>query len=475
MDPKFVESDLDLLPVVGAATDHELSILTSMLRRAWGCWLGDGCQDPVEIANEFQLLGGNSIANKLRGHGVKYVEILSDVAKEIGARVKGGADIAEAEWLLVLEVIAKARKKLKAKQKVAFEKELERIVGGRPGRPVWVTLRNDEITPRLHHQIIKLVLAHVVEAMDLAEKSQFYVYLVTGASVTVAPASGPLGAAITGAIAALLAGIFRGIWNLPGPAFSATIPAVFLVACIRSRLASKTTGITEEPEAERRGDLSPAVAGASSTAPSRKAAPVSRTAPSQGNETERKIVKLLLDPPKLWAPEDLLAGTPEVPRKKGVYAWYFDALPGCLHDGDYLHVDWWTVLYVGVAGQDTSSKATLHSRIIEKHLGNNADMSTLRKSLGCLLRQKLGLIPEMKGNEHARSFWWGRSGERRLTDWITEHASIAWVLDDEPWKLEKAVLELYGRTLPLNIRKNRANRFRQLLERLRTAAKNEAW
>ena len=53
------------------------------------------------IINEFQLYGGNTIANKLRGHGVPYREILEDVCDrlKVNYNKKLSTELLEAELL----------------------------------------------------------------------------------------------------------------------------------------------------------------------------------------------------------------------------------------------------------------------------------------------------------------------------------------------------------------------------------------
>jgi hypothetical protein len=65
--------------------------------------------------------------------------------------------------------------------------------------------------------------------------------------------------------------------------------------------------------------------------------------------------------------------------------------------------------------------------------------------------------------------WFGEDGKRKLTQWMVEHAKIAWMTDKRPREIEAKIFATYGYALPLNIshgnRKN--NPFADRLSELR--------
>src|SRR4051812_44466602 len=97
---EFARTDRDLFNVVSSATADETALLVQMLRRAASCWVGKSCNDPSRIADEIQRLGGNSIANRLRGHGVRYIEIARDVGHAVGADLPPTDEVAAIEWAI---------------------------------------------------------------------------------------------------------------------------------------------------------------------------------------------------------------------------------------------------------------------------------------------------------------------------------------------------------------------------------------
>jgi hypothetical protein len=104
----------------------------------------------------------------------------------------------------------------------------------------------------------------------------------------------------------------------------------------------------------------------------------------------------LLSPPCIWSRVEILSKENPVPRLPGVYAWFFKQIPpgvpfdGCLT----FNTNSMTLLYVCISVKEPpkvgagSSRQTLRSRI-RYHYRGNADGSTLRLTLGCLLAEGL--------------------------------------------------------------------------------------
>src|SRR3954451_16461270 len=101
-------------------------------------------------------------------------------------------------------------------------------------------------------------------------------------------------------------------------------------------------------------------------------------------------VEDLLSPAKLWRRDEILNARPSpVPNAAGVYAWYFASLPSAIDvSGCHTHHGL-PMLYVGIApkkpyADGRRSKSTLRQRV-RYHYRGNAEGSTLRLTLGCLL------------------------------------------------------------------------------------------
>jgi hypothetical protein len=97
-----------------------------------------------------------------------------------------------------------------------------------------------------------------------------------------------------------------------------------------------------------------------------------------------------------------------------------------------------------------SSTQNLRTRI-RYHFRGNAEGSTLRLTLGCLL----GLDLRRVGSGRRMTF--GTRGEAELTGWMSQHARVSWLEHPEPWLVEADLITRVD--LPLNLDQNRHNTF----------------
>lgn len=124
----------------------------------------------------------------------------------------------------------------------------------------------------------------------------------------------------------------------------------------------------------------------------------------------------LLEPSKLWRAAEVLTRPSPIPAASGVYGWYFNQSPDTRLLADRL-------LYVGITPRRMATRASrqnLRTRI-RYHYRGNAEGSTLRLTLGCLLGFELRRV----GSGKRMTF--GLAGERELTDWMAEHAHVCWL------------------------------------------------
>ena len=185
----------------------------------------------------------------------------------------------------------------------------------------------------------------------------------------------------------------------------------------------------------------------------------------------------ILQPTKVWSRSEILSRECPVPRKPGVYAWYFREFPpeiqiptdGCITYGEL------SLLYVGIAPKAPPRNArppnrrTLYDRIRD-HMRGNAEGSTLRLSLGCLLSESLGIELRRVGrNGKSMTF---AEGEQMLSEWMAHNAFVVWIVTAEPWKLEEELIRTLS--LPLNLNKNKSHAFCPILSAKRKNAKAKA-
>lgn len=182
----------------------------------------------------------------------------------------------------------------------------------------------------------------------------------------------------------------------------------------------------------------------------------------------------LSNPSNLIRPSDIIHDPQIVPSEKGLYAWYFDSIPPGIPKNNYMQLNGWLLLYIGIAGNSSKSKQNLRSRINDKHMNGSVGNSTLRKSLATLLHKNLNLQLRPVGTQE-KDFAIDRPSENRLTEWIIQNARVAFIVNKNPWKSEDANLEEYGQYLPLNINNNPNNPFRKQLRLMRKSCCIEAW
>jgi hypothetical protein len=169
-----------------------------------------------------------------------------------------------------------------------------------------------------------------------------------------------------------------------------------------------------------------------------------------------KRAELLLHPARLYTAADIGSRPCPVPARPGVYAFYFDQPPpGIITEGcNRAHQH--ALLYVGIAPKSpplngrAPSKSHLKQRLRTHYFGN-AEGSTLRRTLGCLLSAQLGIQLRRVGSGGRYTFT--NPGEQLLDDWMGQHAFVTWVETSAPWELEAHLLSS-GLRLSLNLEGN---------------------
>jgi hypothetical protein len=186
------------------------------------------------------------------------------------------------------------------------------------------------------------------------------------------------------------------------------------------------------------------------------------------------VKSTLLSPDKLWSRSEILTSQSPVPKSAGIYAWYFKQIPPTISIDDCHSISDLALMYVGISPKANPlngappSKQNLHKRI-RYHMQGNAEGSTLRLTLGCLLSDRLGIQLRRVGSGSRKTF---SDGEHVLSKWMTENAFVAWAECDEPWKHEEQIIpEL---SLPLNLQHNNDHPFYSHLKAIRRESKQLA-
>jgi GIY-YIG catalytic domain len=179
-------------------------------------------------------------------------------------------------------------------------------------------------------------------------------------------------------------------------------------------------------------------------------------------------IGMFVNPARVFSRQEVLTNPSPVPAADGVYGWWFRQLPplvsaiGCCQYQDL------TLLYAGIspdqppAGGRRPSTQNIQKRI-KYHYAGNAEGSTLRKTLGCLLADELGIQLRRVGSGTRMTF---ADGEQALSAWMAENACVSWVLRSRPWELEDYLIAALN--LPLNLKGNSRNQFHAVLTAVRS-------
>ncbi|EER0345518.1 acidic protein MsyB [Escherichia coli] len=170
------------------------------------------------IAGELQHFGGDSITNKLRGHGKLYRAILLDVSKRLKLKADKEMSTFEIEQQLLEQFLRNTWKNMDEEHKQEFLHAIDARVN-----------ELEELLPLLMKD--KLLAKGVSHLLS----SQLTRILRTHAAMSVlghgllrsAGLGGPVGAAL------------NGVKAVSGSAYRVTIPAVLQIACLR-RMVSAT-------------------------------------------------------------------------------------------------------------------------------------------------------------------------------------------------------------------------------------------
>jgi len=171
-------------------------------------------------------------------------------------------------------------------------------------------------------------------------------------------------------------------------------------------------------------------------------------------------IATFLHPTHLYSQQEVLTRPSPVPASPGVYGWWFRGLPGPVDIQGCATRDGLPLLYIGISPSrppisgKPASRQNLRKRL-RQHYDRSAEASTLRRTLGCLLADDLGLQLRRVGSTGRRTTF--VDGEHALSDWMGKHAFVSWVVREEPWELEEALIGQLD--LPLNLKDNSGNAF----------------
>ena len=109
----------------------------------------------------------------------------------------------------------------------------------------------------------------------------------------------------------------------------------------------------------------------------------------------QSIINAFRQPTKFWSRSEILAKVSPVPNTSGIYGWYLRELPPGVPAAECVNCNGLTLLYIGIAPRPPAQNGRISSRTLRsrlrQHYALNAEGSTLRLTLGCLLAARLGI------------------------------------------------------------------------------------
>jgi len=211
-DVRFAEEDGDLFPLLAKhATEEELKFLAELMTEKRSASIKATERDPHKLVIELQRMGGDSLMNLTRGHGVSYREFAQDAASKLGIRLAKDRDndLAELEEQVAEKLIEQFKQKLSSADRQAFEEELKKA---------------KEKEQDFFHRIGSSGSAAAMGGAVLVGLASFI--LQRGAVIAIPVVGQALGAVMM---------LVSGVTALSGPAYSVTTSAVLVIGLIRAR------------------------------------------------------------------------------------------------------------------------------------------------------------------------------------------------------------------------------------------------
>ncbi|CRM49368.1 MULTISPECIES: DUF726 domain-containing protein [Pseudomonas] len=211
---RFAEEDIDLFPVLMQARPDELKFLAELMSQKRSASIDASVRDPRRLAIELQRMGGDSLMNIARGHGVNYRQIAQDVAGRLG--IKGDEPIAsvalaDLEAQVAEKLIEQYKDKLSQADRQLFDAELRAAAQKEQGL--------------FSRFAVGRSATAALSGTALAGLSGFM--LRRGAASAIPVVGQALAAAML---------LVSGVRAFSGPAYSITTLAVLVVGVIRQRM-----------------------------------------------------------------------------------------------------------------------------------------------------------------------------------------------------------------------------------------------
>lgn len=231
--------DPDLTPLLRSCAREDLQNLLEYVTKARTNTYGSATKnlsyaDPQhqlvdDIVYEIRTFGGNTIANKVRGTGVAYAEVVRDVAAQLKVKSAKDASVEQRELAVLLKILDESVKKMSPDERGVLEDEFRKAgaknVDLGTGAPVaaLLALAGVHFTGFLAYKTAAIVANAIAKVL-----LQRGLSLGANAALmrTMGIVAGPVGWGISGLWTAA---------DVTGPAYRVTMPCVCHVAFLRQK------------------------------------------------------------------------------------------------------------------------------------------------------------------------------------------------------------------------------------------------
>lgn len=227
--------DTELMPVLHKATDAELDPLVGYITKNVNNSLKRKVRyqmhQPVHsqytdlIAQELRAFGGNTVVNVFRGGGPQWKTVVIDVAGKLDAHYERSWPVERIELAVLAAITRKAWEKMDAVQRKALLDQMDLT------KPATALFPEESLMQQLgSSRFSSLLLSSLIAnlfASQILGRSLFMAAASFISARGVAAFLGPVGWVITGLWTA---------FDLTGPAYRLTVPAVAHIALLRQRV-----------------------------------------------------------------------------------------------------------------------------------------------------------------------------------------------------------------------------------------------
>lgn len=193
------------------------------------------------IYEEVRLFGGNTFVNIFRKEGPPYSDVLEDAAEKVGVKDASKYSIFELEQRMIQELLRKAAKEAKGKEREDLEEALREA--GMSQKDYKAFISGVSLVSLLAPHLYRLFMYQASSIIASGVAKQM---LGHGLRIGAGFMAGRAGSLLLGPVGWALAGIWTAA-DIAGPAYRVTVPCTLHIAMLRQKwIAEQETAPLEE-------------------------------------------------------------------------------------------------------------------------------------------------------------------------------------------------------------------------------------